>query len=57
MIKNMDGEDVVEILNPSKISRDAKKRKVVNKMERKVYKIVYNNRVIQEGLYTLPYGY
>lgn len=44
--------------NPQKITRSKYLRKIYNRSEDRVYKIVYTKRVIQKGtLDTLPYGY
>ena len=53
MVLSMDSTVSVPIENPTKIVCEAKKRKVVNKFERKLYKIVYDKGVIQDDFSTL----
>ena len=48
----------VTIMNSRKICREKRKRKLYNREERKVYKMVYTKRVIDpHTLDTFPYGY
>lgn len=57
LVRNMDLERKITIENPCKITRDVKRRKVINKEETKIYKMVYEKRIMQDDFTTLPYGY
>jgi hypothetical protein len=58
-IKDMvvNGKEGKTVVNPCKISRDARKRKIYNREEQKNYRMVYTKRVILPDLNTVPYGY
>ena len=43
--------------NPSKITRNKRRRLIYNRPEDKTYQMVFTKRVIQPDLNTLPYGY
>lgn len=47
----------IKIVNPRKISRDSRKRKLLNRVESKNYKMVYTKRRILPNLDTLPFGF
>lgn len=57
LVSSMDPGITIAIENPSKITRDGKRRKVVNRYEKKLYKIVYDKRVLKEDYSTVPYGF
>ena len=57
LVNSLDSELSILIHNDSKISRDVKRRRVINKEETKVYRMVYTKRVIVDESRTLPYGY
>jgi len=47
----------VTLTNPSKISREKRKRILYNQIENKKYQMVYSKRVILPNMDTRPYGY
>ena len=57
MVKNIDQLLTIPICSPTKITRDVKNRKVINKSETKLYKIIYTKRKIVEDYKTLPFGF
>lgn len=57
LVHNLDLEAKIEIHNPAKITRDAKRRRVMNRAENKVYRLVYDKRVVKSDLSTLPYEF
>ncbi|XP_054708357.1 uncharacterized protein LOC129218168 [Uloborus diversus] len=57
LVCSMDLESTIILTDNNKITRDGKKRKVHSKVEKKLYKLVYNKRVLKHDYTTLPYGY
>ena len=56
LVAKQDGSTIT-VHNPHKITRDSTERVIVSQPQDKQYKVVYNKRVIQPDLDTLPYGY
>ena len=56
LVEKQDGS-IITVHNPHKITRDSTERVIVSQPQDKQYKVVYNKRVIQPDLDTLPYGY
>ncbi|CAL1292279.1 unnamed protein product, partial [Larinioides sclopetarius] len=57
LICNMDKMECVTVTDPQKITRDGKRRRVYNREEKKLYRVIYNKRVIRPDLSTVPYGF
>ena len=51
------GSEGATLINHHKITRDVRKRKIVNKAEAKKYSLVYTKRVVLPDFSTVPYGY
>lgn len=51
------GNEGPTVVNEHKITREVRKRKIVNKVESKKYRLVYTKRVVLPDLTTVPYGY
>lgn len=59
-IKNMitsTGTSVVTVRNDYKIARDSKMTEIITRKENKDYKLVFDKRILQRGLISVPYGY
>ena len=54
---NGSGLQEITVTNPCKISRDARKRKLYNRVEHKIYKTVYTKRRVLPNLDTEPFGF
>lgn len=50
-------DEQIKLVNPCKISRDSRKRKLLNRVETKRYQIVYTKRRVLPNLDTLPFGF
>ena len=50
-------EETINIHTPFKIVRDAKSKNVKTKTENKLYRKVYNKRVVVDNFDTIPYGF
>jgi len=57
LVINESEQNEITVTNPSKICRDARKRKLYNRKEEKKYKMVYTKRRLLPNLSTLPYGF
>ncbi|GBO14425.1 hypothetical protein AVEN_176724-1 [Araneus ventricosus] len=53
LVRSFD-EERITVTNPRKITRDVKAVKIINKVEEKNYRKVYDERVILDDLNTLP---
>ena len=56
LVEKQDGSTIT-VHNPHKVTRDSTERVIVSQPQDKQYKVVYDKRVIQPDLDTLPYGY
>jgi len=54
VMHNRDGH--ITVVDQNKIARDPKTSKIITKTEAKDYKIVFDKRVIQNELFSVPYG-
>ena len=52
-----EGASSITVTNPRKITRDAKKHIIYNRVENKEFNMVYTKRYILPDLDTLPFGY
>ncbi|XP_055925975.1 uncharacterized protein LOC129957588 [Argiope bruennichi] len=57
IVCSLDRKDSILFDDAAKITRDAKRRKVFNAKQNKLYRMVYNKRVVKEDLSTIPYGF
>lgn len=49
------GKSVVTVQNDYKIARDSKMTEIITKKENKDYKLVFDKRILQRGLISVPY--
>lgn len=59
IIRNItsNGTSVVTVRNDYKIARDSKMTEIITRKELKDYKLVFDKRILQRGLISVPYGY
>lgn len=49
------GKSIVTVQNDYKIARDSKMTEIITKKENKDYKLVFDKRILQRGLISVPY--
>ena len=54
VMHNRDGH--LTVVDQNRIARDSQTIKIITKTEAKHYKIVFDKRVIQNDLFSVPYG-
>ena len=54
MMHNRDGH--LTVVDQNRIARDSQTTKNITKTEAKDYKIVFDKRIIQNDLFSVPYG-
>ncbi|CAL1264807.1 unnamed protein product [Larinioides sclopetarius] len=54
---SLDRNSTISVNDAAKITRDGKKRKVLNVEQTKLFRMIYDKRVIKENFSTVPYGF